>query len=141
MNEQLIFVYGTLLKDAGAAMHSLLATHCQYFTDGYAQGRLYEVEDYPGLIESSSPQDRVKGELYLILDETNLLAELDTYEGCGESCSEPHLYIRKKVTIFREDGETVSAWVYIYNHEVADLRHIESGDYLTYLAETKQQTA
>ena len=31
-------------------------------------------------------------------------------------------------------GGSISAWVYIYNHDVAELTEIESGDYLSYLS-------
>jgi len=41
--------------------------HCEYFSDGCTQGKLYEVNGYPGAIESDNPRDKVCGELYRII--------------------------------------------------------------------------
>jgi gamma-glutamylcyclotransferase (GGCT)/AIG2-like uncharacterized protein YtfP len=48
---EFIFVYGTLRKEAATNMYSVLARHCEYFSDGYFYGKLYEVNNYPAAIE------------------------------------------------------------------------------------------
>ena len=126
---EFIFVYGTLRKKLASSMHRLMADHCEYYADGCMQGRLYEVDGYPGAVESADPDDKVFGELYRVTH-SDLLQLLDEYEECGDSFPEPREYIRKKLTVSLSDGGNVSAWVYLYNHETQGLERIESGDYL-----------
>ena len=131
-----IFVYGTLLKTA-TNMHNVLARHCEYFSDGYMQGILYDVDGYPGAVESEKQNEKIYGELYTLGNSELVLAILDEYEECTAKHPAPHEYIRKKITVSRDGEDTVSAWVYVFNRDVSNLRQIESGDYLNYLNETE----
>ena len=129
MPDEYIFVYGTLRKRTATHMHEVLARHCDYHCDGTMQGKLYEVDGYPGIVESDEASDRVYGELYRIIDRDWVLSQLDEYEQCAERFPEPHEYVRMKISIrSAKDGE-LTAWVYVFNHDVTDLTQIESGDY------------
>lgn len=132
-----IFVYGTLRKGTAAPMHRILARHGKFVADGFMQGRLYDVGDYPGAIESDSPGDRVYGELYRIANGGVVLPILDQYEGCTGKFPAPHEYIRNKLPVTRLGGGKVSAWVYLFNHDVSGLERIASGDYLKHLRKPK----
>jgi len=127
---EFIFVYGTLRKQMASSKHHLLAKHCEYFSEGVMQGALYEVCGYPGAIESSDANDKVFGELYKMLDQQSLLERLDEYEECSGSFPMPHEYSRKLLSVELTGGGSVVAWVYLYNHDVSNLRQIISGDYL-----------
>ena len=127
---EFIFVYGTLRRDTATPMSYLLAQHCGYFSEGYMQGRLYQVEGYPGAIESDNPKDRVYGEVYSLVNPSLILPELDNYEECTNKFPEPHEYTRKKLPISLIGGACITAWVYVYNHSVSNLMRIKSGDYL-----------
>ncbi|MBF0275784.1 MAG: gamma-glutamylcyclotransferase [Nitrospinae bacterium] len=129
--KEFLFVYGTLRKETKTAMHDLFAD-CNYFSDGYMQGKLYEVNGYPGAIISEDKADKIKGEIYTITVPGQILSHLDTYEECSENFPQPHEYIRKKLTVSTIDGDTVQAWVYLYNRDVSGLTLIKSGDYLSY---------
>jgi gamma-glutamylcyclotransferase (GGCT)/AIG2-like uncharacterized protein YtfP len=126
---EFIFVYGTLRKQIASDMYHVMANHCEYFSEGVMQGTLYEVCGYPGAIESSDANDKVSGELYEMLDRKLVLALLDEYEECSESFSMPHEYSRKPISIELIGGGSVVAWVYLYNHDVSNLRQIISGVY------------
>jgi gamma-glutamylcyclotransferase (GGCT)/AIG2-like uncharacterized protein YtfP len=130
MATEFIFVYGTLRKQMASDMHHVLANHCEFFSDGVMNGILYEVCGYPGAIESCDASDKVFGELYKMLDRNLVLALLDEYEECSGSFSMPHEYRRKTLSIELIGGGAVVAWVYLYNHDVSNLRQIISGDYL-----------
>lgn len=130
---EFIFVYGTLRKETATSMYHMIARNCEYFSDGYMQGKLYEVNGYPGSIESDNPNDKVYGELYRIANSGLVLSELDEYEECTAQYPEPHEYIRKKLPIILFDEGSVTAWSYVFNHDVSNLMQIESGDYLNYL--------
>ena len=127
---EFIFVYGTLRKQMALSMHQILASHCEYFSNGVMQGTLYEVCGYPGAIESSDTNNKVSGELYKMHDRKLVLTRLDEYEECSDRFPLPHEYSRKQLSIELIGGDSVLAWVYIYNHDVSKLRHILSGDYL-----------
>ena len=130
MAPEFIFVYGTLRKQTASSMHHLMASHCEYFSDGVMRGKLYEVCGYPGAIESSDASDKVSGELYKMLDRKQVLVLLDDYEECSDRFPMPYEYTRKQITIELTGGDSVVAWVYLYNHDVLKLRQIISGDYV-----------
>lgn len=127
---EFIFVYGTLRKQIVSNMHHVFAGHCEYFSDGTMNGKLYEVCGYPGAIESGGVNDKVFGELYKMLDRKRVLAWLDDYEECSDSFPLPKEYSRKRISIELFGGGSVVAWVYLYNHDVSKLQQIISGDYL-----------
>lgn len=127
---EFIFVYGTLRKQIALDMYHVLASHCEYLSDGFMHGKLFEVCGYPGAIESSEAGDKVFGELYKMLDAKRVLACLDDYEECSDSFPMPQEYIRKLLSVELSAGGSVVAWVYLYNHDVSKLRQIVSGDYL-----------
>lgn len=114
-------------------MSHVLVQHGEYFADGYMQGKLYEINGYPGAIESDNPADKVYGELYRIIVRDFVLLQLDEYEECTDKYPVPHEYNRKKLPIFLANEDSVIAWVYVFNHNVANFMEIESGDYVNYL--------
>ncbi|MBF6057409.1 gamma-glutamylcyclotransferase family protein [Thiomicrorhabdus heinhorstiae] len=128
---QYLFVYGSLRKRA--ARHDLIAAYCEYVSEAYLNGKLFEVAGYPGAIESSQPDDRVLGEVYRIVEREKLLAGLDEYEECSENFPLPHEYIRKKLAIDLADGKRIFSWVYIFNRDTSELMPITNGDYLAFL--------
>ena len=130
MAAEFIFVYGTLRKQMASDMYHVLATYCDYFSDGVMRGKLYEVCGYPGAIESGDANDKVSGELYKMHDPKLVLAQLDEYEECSDRFPIPQEYSRKRLSIELGCGDSVVAWVYLYNHDVSKLQQIFSGDYL-----------
>jgi gamma-glutamylcyclotransferase (GGCT)/AIG2-like uncharacterized protein YtfP len=131
MVAEFIFVYGTLRKQMASSMYYVLATHCEYFSDGVMHGTLYEVCGYPGAIASSNANDKVFGELYKMLDRKRVLGLLDDYEECSDRFPVPREYICKQLSIELVGSGSVVAWVYLYNHDVSKLQQIKSGDYLS----------
>lgn len=119
-----IFVYGTLRKNSGTPMSHILARYSEYIGEATMQGVLYEVEYYPGVVESTQPEDIVCGELYKICDEAILLPLLDDYEECSQQFLPPHEYVRKALPVTLTSSDSVLAWVYIYNRDVTGLQRI-----------------
>ena len=124
-----IFVYGTLRKETATSMHDVVARNCRFIAGGYMQGKLYEVDGYPGAVESESLKDKVYGEVWRVDDCAAVFPQLDDYEQCTDRYPEPHEYIRKRLTISLAGADSVTAWVYLFNHDVSNLVRIESGDY------------
>ncbi len=130
MYDDYLFVYGTLRKEKGNALHRIIAEHSVYCGGAVMQGKLFEIGGYPGAVESDNPNDKVLGELYRLLDSDTVLRQLDEYEECSDHFVLPHEYLRKKINVEVSGGKHILAWVYIYNHDIADREIITSGDYL-----------
>ncbi len=132
MNNDFIFVYGTLRKALVSCVFEDFAKRCEYHADGYLQGLLYLVNGYPGAIASAQQSDKVYGEIYKIKDK-HILHQIDAYEECTQQYPEPHEYQRAKHTISLANGQRIIAWVYLFNHDVQRLTLIKSGDYLKFI--------
>ncbi|MCB1800572.1 MAG: gamma-glutamylcyclotransferase [Gammaproteobacteria bacterium] len=130
MHDEFLFVYGTLRRAIGHAMHQVLVRHCEYVDDGWIQGQLYQIAHYPGAIATDDPHDRVHGEVYRIIHAEQVLPVLDDYEECAQTHPQPHEYLRRQLPVSLAQTGEVSAWVYLYNRDVAPLTRIDSGDFL-----------
>jgi len=124
----LLFVYGTLRRASGHRAHERLARAAEPVGEGTVAGRLYLVEDYPGLVAAPGEPARVRGEVYRLIA-ASALADLDRYEGCDPLAPARGLYRRERAEVVLDDGRRVAAWVYVYNRPVTALRPIASGDY------------
>jgi len=130
-----LFVYGTLRQQArrraaGSRCYQLLQQHASLLGQGRLQATLYLVDYYPGAIASKNPKWQVTGEVYQLQQSAFVLAELDHYEECGPGFASPTEYLRLQQQITLQNGEMISAWVYIYNHLTQGLKQILSGDFL-----------
>lgn len=130
-----LFVYGTLRKACGHAMHHVLERAARYAGTATVRGALYDLGSYPGLTAGEGHLDLVRGEVYA-LDPDRMqttLAVLDAYEGCTAADPEPHEYRREVVRATLTDGSEISAWTYVLNRPRADLTRIPDGDYVAWL--------
>jgi gamma-glutamylcyclotransferase (GGCT)/AIG2-like uncharacterized protein YtfP len=125
-----LFVYGTLRQNANHPMHQLLAEHSCFVAMARYQARLYQVDYYPGAVPSNNSADQVLGELYQLQQPELLLPALDNYEECSPQFAQPHEYRREQQNITLENGDSVVAWVYVYNRSTDGLALIQSGDFL-----------
>lgn len=125
-----LFVYGTLRRGNGNAMFRLLA-ECADFVDlATYQGKLFLIDDYPGVIASAYPDDLVHGEVYKLHQPDSLLPILDRYEECAPEFPQPAEYLRKIQPVQLHTGEKLSAWVYLYNKSADTLQQLYTGDFL-----------
>lgn len=130
MNPNYIFVYGTLRRDANSEMSHFLAKHGEFVDDATYQGRLYQIDYYPGAVPSDNPKDAVLGEVYLLHQAGVALPLLDRYEEFGPEFPEPNEYTRKKQSVLLKNGRSVKAWVYVYNHPTTGLELIKSANFI-----------
>lgn len=128
--QQYLFVYGSLRREAAHPMHELLAEKTDFISEAVFQGQLFRISWYPGAIPSRFARHRVKGEVYAIHQPEQLLLLLDEYEGCGSAFTEPTEYKRQQKTVLLTSGESLSAWVYLYQYPTSGLQEIHSGDFL-----------
>jgi len=123
-----IFVYGTLMRSFSHPMHNVLTKFANFVSEAKVNGRLYEIDGYPGLILTKE-KIFVEGELYKINDKKRLFDLLDIYEECSSEFPKPHEYKRVIANTFLSDGNTINAWLYVYNHSVDPAKLIKSGNY------------
>ncbi|MDH5181639.1 MAG: gamma-glutamylcyclotransferase [Gammaproteobacteria bacterium] len=127
-----LFVYGTLLSGLHHPMHDLMVQHARFVAPGYINGRLYEIDNYPGLVLSNNPRMIVRGEIYAVADAARLFEYLDQYEGCSTHSARPYEYQRDMVTIHDSHGDTLLAWCYLYKRCIKQAKLIPVGDYLAF---------
>lgn len=132
-----LFVYGTLRKGFDHPLARKLAAQGSYLGQGRVRGTLFDLGAYPGLTLDHSDQ-RVIGDVFLLPPGAALLGELDMYEGCHESQPQPHEYHRISLEVQLTEGRKETAFTYILNGSTEDLKGIESGDYLAYLASQRK---
>ena len=125
-NKSKIFVYGTLLK--GLPLHNYLAkSAARYVGKGRIKGRLYDLGEYPGVVESQNA-DNVQGEVYELSDKKTL-DELDRVEEYHPHFPQKSLFVRRKAIVRLDNGDTIPAWTYFLARKPRNAEIIESGDY------------
>jgi gamma-glutamylcyclotransferase (GGCT)/AIG2-like uncharacterized protein YtfP len=129
MTDDHLFVYGTLRQESKSEMHHILARYAEVVDKAVCRGRLYIVNEYPGLVTSDDPNDVVHGEVYKLRCPDVVLSTLDAYEECGPNFPEPTEYVRRKENVRLKSGRVITAWVYIFNRTTDELKRIESGEF------------
>ena len=127
--DTLMFVYGTLRKDARGQVLSPLCRDWVFQGYGTVPGELYDFGAYPGAVPVTGSESRILGELYLLPDPETMIPPIDRYEGCTDEDPAPHEFERALVDVAMEDGSTRRAWIYWYKPEPLG-RRLGSGDYL-----------
>ncbi len=122
-----LFVYGTLMSSARHPMGQRLLRESRLIGLGVIEGQLFDLGDYPGLIEGGPGGGLVHGEVHELIQPAATLAWLDAYEDIVPGCKSASEYERVERRIQLAAGGEVTAWVYIYRASVAGARLIESG--------------
>lgn len=108
-----VFVYGTLMR--GQANHKYYLSESEYIGEGEISGySLYDVGCFPGIVVE--PDEKVKGEVYFVDEET--LIKLDLLEGEGS------LYNRRIAEI-RTVNIISYGYVYVWNRSIQGARKID----------------
>ena len=123
-----VFVYGTLRR--GLPLHHHLdAGVTELVSEGTIHGRLYDLGEYPGALASGKPEDRVKGEVYLLQDVERQLQELDLVEECRPDRPHDGLFLRRVANVRMTTGGILEAWAYFLPKKPDKARLIPGGDY------------
>jgi gamma-glutamylcyclotransferase (GGCT)/AIG2-like uncharacterized protein YtfP len=127
-SERFLFVYGTLLSEAGHPMYEHIARLASLQGRGSVAGTLVDLDAYPGLIPPESDSDRVVGEVYEVHDPDELYLMLDAYERAG---GDGALYERVPIAIQRDHGEVVEGTTYRFLKSTEGRARIASGCWLS----------
>jgi gamma-glutamylcyclotransferase (GGCT)/AIG2-like uncharacterized protein YtfP len=120
----LLFVYGTLM-DPENNFGAILQKKCRFFGEGSMAGRLFQVDWYPGALYEPASEYRVHGKIFE-LTASEVLEDIDRYEGVGPEFEEPNEYIRTEVQV--ACGPIIyPCQVYLYNWTVDKLKWLPDG--------------
>ena len=123
-----LFVYGTLRKRFRS--HELLRRlRAQFLAKGHVRGRLYDLGDYPGAVESASDADRILGEVYRLPNAVQAFKVLDRFEGFDPAKPAFNLFERKETTVALDGGGEMQAWIYWLGSRHGSRRRLPSRDY------------
>lgn len=128
-----LFVYGTLRSDAGDSSYRYLKNNAEFIGKATFQGRLYDVGGYPGAVPSDDSSERVLGEVFLVKNPENTFRQVDEYEEYRPADHAKGEYRREIWRVVLHSGETLNAWIYIYNLPTDGFPVIASGDYVCFL--------
>ena len=128
MQNDYIFVYGTLRRACTTGAHRNYLANAEFIETAKVRGHLYRVSYYPALVLDDSA-GWVSGEVYR-LTSSEQLQQLDAYEECTYPSQPEQEYQRKKIDVITEAGILLSVWIYSYQHPIAGLEKIVSGDFL-----------
>lgn len=131
MSSDLLFVYGTLRRDCPTGAHQQYLAGAEFIANAQVCGKLYRVSYYPALVLEENTHDSrwVSGEVYKLVNPGQLSA-LDIYEECTYPAQPDQEYQRKRHEVITTAGEKLQVWIYAYQHPIAHLPLIESGDFL-----------
>jgi gamma-glutamylcyclotransferase (GGCT)/AIG2-like uncharacterized protein YtfP len=132
---ELLFVYGTLLSGLSNHHHMLGAT-C--LGPASLQGALFDMGEYPALLmtgEKADPLGTVWGELYRI--EAAHWQRLDQLEEVDPESIENSMYFRVTADVIwhaTEKHQRLRAQVYVYNWSLEGRGRIEDGDFRRHIS-------
>ena len=109
-----LFVYGTLKTETHRLDEMVGSSGYRFLGTGSISGKKLEGTPYPAVIKTVT-NERVSGELIELEPFAQAITRLDEYEGFEPNNLERSLYIREKVSVLLDNGQTEEAWVYYYN--------------------------
>jgi len=124
-----LFLYGTLLPKDAAGEVAHIVRLFNPIASAFVPGRLYDFGDYPGAILDPSSHDTIYGELVALPPNKTLIDKLDEYEEFDPSKPEESLFVRRKTTVMLANGESLEAWIYVYNKDPGDAPIVRGGNY------------
>ena len=130
-NAQNLFIYGTLMSSAsgrlGRARRERLQRDAVSLGPALASGQLYDLGLYPAVMESNGAADKVYGEVMRLADSDAVFSWLDVYEGIRADGVNRFGFHRVKRPVVLVTGDTVAAWIYIYQGPIGGALLIASG--------------
>lgn len=130
-----VFVYGTLRQGFTNRGRDILDHHAEPIGPGETAGRLYDLGDFPALVEDGETAP-VRGEVYeLTADPERALERLDRYEGAHGA--NPLPYERRARTVHLDEGRDVQAWVYVWTDDTGSAPQVPSGDWIEHVTDKR----
>src|SRR5437763_14963760 len=110
-----LFVYGTLLPERAPTDVRDAVSRLKPVAAGTMTGELYDLGDYPGAVFDLAGRNLVRGHVYELPTDKDILKSLDAYEEYSPDDAKNSLFVREKHPIELADGRRLPCWVYLYN--------------------------
>ena len=130
MNDHL-FVYGTLRKEFQHSTFKNIEPYVQFINKGHFMGHQFEIDWYPGAINTKENAYPIIGDIYEVFDK-KVWEILDEYEGCSTKDRLPHEYIKKRLDITTSSKKQLKAIVYLFALSTDGYKELTSGDFWEY---------
>ncbi len=125
----LLFVYGLLRKGINHPMSMSLSKQAIHIGSGSVKGKVFLIDDYPGMVVGRNYSTHVTGDIYGFND-PDLWKDLDQFEEVNVSDE----YQRQVIEV-EFSGQILNCWTYVYQRSIDGLEEIPSGDFLEYIRE------
>jgi gamma-glutamylcyclotransferase (GGCT)/AIG2-like uncharacterized protein YtfP len=136
-----LFVYGTLQPARAPAEIGAAVRRLKRVGAGSVRGRLYDLGEYPGAVVSRTSPSVIKGQVFELPEDQQVLSSIDTYEGFDPDHPQSSLFVRKRWPVTLADGSRIMCWIYNYNRKPGDAQVISSGTYTARNGARKRRTA
>jgi gamma-glutamylcyclotransferase (GGCT)/AIG2-like uncharacterized protein YtfP len=100
------------------------------------EGVLYDIGTYPGAIKEKGDSEII-GDIFLATNLQKVFAVLDKYEGYSKVDGKALEFVRKRSKIRLRTGQSLIAWIYLYNLAPEGKAKIKYKDYLNFLRSHK----
>ena len=137
MSVRTLFVYGTLRPSSRHPMAHRLRAGAKPLGTGTARGTLYDFGYYPGATFDGEARGRVVGEVFAVPTASQLIAELDYYEGAPPH-GDGELYRLVEIEVLLDTGPMLRAMTYALKRPPLWARPVPSGDWIVH---TRARTA
>ncbi len=97
------------------------------------RGILYCAGSFPALVKSNRESDRVVGEVYELLNPTEVMPALDEYEAFDPANPSGSLFVRELNIVEFENGDLINVWLYYFNRPVSPFDRIPDGNFATWV--------
>ncbi|MDH5609325.1 MAG: gamma-glutamylcyclotransferase [Cyclobacteriaceae bacterium] len=124
--DEFLFVYGWLKKNYRPVVRAKVPPMpLRFLGKGHYPGKLYEIEDYPGIRFLPSSPHRVSGEIYKV-DKPLFWKRMDRFELSLPTVQNLAQYNRVRRPVqFRH--YTITCWVYEYTGKMLPLKQVHAG--------------
>jgi gamma-glutamylcyclotransferase (GGCT)/AIG2-like uncharacterized protein YtfP len=122
-----LFAYGTLLPGHAPVGIAVVVDRLTVVGDGFVQGRLYDLGDFPGAVLDGASAERVFGTVYELPNDPDILRALDAYEEFDLSMADKSQFVRMQCSVTLTSGTVLDAWIYVYPRTPAPERLVPGG--------------
>ena len=112
-----LFVYGTLRRAHTPPEAAPLMRDLEFISEASTPGTMFDLGDYPGAIFDPESGSEVKGEVYRLPLNLDVLKKLDRYEEFKPRNPRQSLFVRQVIVVRTPDGKKLSCWAYRFNSD------------------------
>jgi gamma-glutamylcyclotransferase (GGCT)/AIG2-like uncharacterized protein YtfP len=112
-----LFVYGTLRRTHAAPEATTLMRDLEFVSEASTPGTIFDLGNYPGAIFDPESTTEVRGEVYRLPVNPDVLKKLDEYEEFNRRSPRQSLFLREAVVVRTTEGKKLSCWAYRFNSD------------------------